>query len=70
VNLDGHRQHADHRSRGERLLADERDHAAVSRSCFRRAEEEREMHVVWTIERAAAPGEASLPEPPSAPEPA
>jgi hypothetical protein len=33
-------------------------------------EQEREMQIVWTIERAAAPGEASLPEPAATPEPA
>ena len=30
-------------------------------------EQEREMQIVWTIERAAAPGEASLPEPAATP---
>jgi uncharacterized heparinase superfamily protein len=33
-------------------------------------EEEREIHIVWSIERAAAQGEASLPDPNEAPEPA
>jgi uncharacterized heparinase superfamily protein len=33
-------------------------------------EEEREMHVVWSIERTAAPGEAPLPVPGDTPEPA
>ena len=33
-------------------------------------EEEREMHVVWSIERTAAPGEATLPVPGDTPEPA
>jgi uncharacterized heparinase superfamily protein len=33
-------------------------------------EEEREIHIVWSMERAAAQGEASLPDPNEAPEPA
>jgi uncharacterized heparinase superfamily protein len=33
-------------------------------------EEEREMQIVWTIERGAAPGEATLPEASAAPDPA
>jgi uncharacterized heparinase superfamily protein len=53
------------------FLADERGPRGSQQIVLRGGlEEEREMQIAWTIERAAAPGEASLPEPPSAPEPA
>src|SRR5262249_61771489 len=32
-------------------------------------EEEREIHIVWSIERAAAQGEASFPDPTEPPQP-
>jgi uncharacterized heparinase superfamily protein len=46
------------------FLADERGpRRSVQVALSGGLEEEREMRIVWTIERTAAPGEVSLPEP-------